>query len=104
MGRFLQIAARVAAGDPEEDTPIEADKVADIVNQLKRQLDLLVQSASRDNPQRAVKLLEGSYSALETILKLLTMHHEEVTDRRELLEDKMDQVKQNLRPIRMQIH
>jgi hypothetical protein len=51
-----------------------------------------------------MKLLEGAYSALEAVLKLITQGHEEVEERRELTEDKMNQVKQNLRPIRMQIH
>ena len=102
MGRFLQIASRVAADD--EAAPIESDKVDELTGMLKRQLDMITQAARRDNPQRAMKLLEGVYSALEAVLQLLTKGHEEVEDRRELVEDKMKQVKQNLRPIRMQIH
>jgi len=103
MSRYLRIAARVAAG-ADEPTPIESEKVADIVTELKRQLDLIVQSASRDNPQRAMKLLEGAYSALEALLKLITQGHDEVTKRREMVEDKIEQVSKNLRPIRTQIH
>jgi hypothetical protein len=103
--RLLQISARIAAEpEPVEPDPIDSKKVEELVILLKRQLDLLVQAASRDNPQRAMKLLEGSYSALQTLMTLLTKGHEEVEKRRELVDDKIDQVMQNIRPIRTQIH
>jgi hypothetical protein len=99
------IAARIAAqAKPDEPDPIESDKVADLVTLVKRQLDLLVQAASRDNPHRAMKLLEGTYSALTTLMDLLTKGHEEVEKRRELVDDKADQLVKNIRPIRLQIH
>lgn len=105
MSRYLRIAARVAApADPAEATPIDSDKVDDVLRELKRQLDLIAQAASRDNPRRAMKLLEGSYSALEALLKLITRGHDEVEDRREMVEDKIDQASKSMRPLKTQIH
>lgn len=106
MNRFLRIAARVAAQeeDPDTDAPIDSDAVDELITMLKRQMDMISQSAQRDNPQRAVKLLEQTYSALNTLLTMITRSHPEVEDRKNLVEDKMEQVTHALRPIRMQIH
>ena len=104
MNRHLRIAARVAAPPGTETSPIDAAPISDIVQLLKRQLDMLVQAASRNNVKRSMKLLEDSYSALQTLMALITKEHEEVEKSRELVEDKADQLVKKIRPIRLQVH